>query len=190
MKDLNKLSKEIYEANKAKGFHDEKHSVEHMMCLVISELMEAVEADRKDIHADLESFEQFMSGVKDKHYDKMYSECFKQLIKDTVSDELADAVIRLLDTAGALEVGLKRYIDTEQVIEVNSQNINNKLFAELIFSICGILHSNKMTTDTRIRVAIEAIEALCENRSIDLWKHVELKLKYNSLRPYKHGKAY
>ena len=186
-KDLNKLAQQIYEANKAKGFHDEKHSPEHMMCLVISELMEAVEADRKGKHADLNLFnEHGGKNLADKDYEK----AFYYLIKDTVADELADAVIRLLDTAGALGVELEKCTDIEQVIEMNSQSLNNKSFTELIFSICGILYSMKMTIATRIRVTIEAIEAICEVLTIDLWKHVELKLKYNSLRPYKHGKAY
>ena len=34
------------------------------------------------------------------------------------------------------------------------------------------------------------IEILCEVMGVELWQHVELKLKYNSLRPYKHGKQY
>lgn len=34
----------------AHGWHEENLSDEHFLCLVISELMEAVEADRKGIH--------------------------------------------------------------------------------------------------------------------------------------------
>lgn len=188
--DLNKLSKEIYEANKAKGFHYEKHSVEHMMCLVISELMEAVEADRKDIHADLESFEQFMSGVKDKHYDKMYSECFKQLIKDSVSDELADAVIRLLDTAGALGLALYSFSKDSCDYGTTKSVFENCLFTESIFIIIKRLLNSPLSLNLVISSIIFDIENLCEVMNIDLWQHVDMKLKYNSLRPYKHGKKY
>lgn len=190
MKDLNKLSKQIYEANKAKGFHEEKHSPEHMLCLVISELMEAVEADRKDIHADLESFEQFMSGVKDKHYDKMYSECFKQLIKDSVSDELADAVIRLLDTAGALDLVLHPYSKDSCDYEDLKEEFEHGLFTENTLIIIRRMLNSPLSFGLVISYTVFYIGILCEVMSIDLWKHVELKLKYNSLRPYKHGKAY
>lgn len=103
-KDLNELSKEIYEANKAKGFHEEKHSFEHMACLIISELMEAVEADRKGRIADLDGFNKAMEH--DSRYpeglDESFEFNFKNYIKDTVEDKLCDAVIRLLDTAGDL----------------------------------------------------------------------------------------
>ena len=180
MKDLNKLAQQIYEANKAKGFHEVKHSEEHMMCLVISELMEAVEADRKNRKADLKTFEELMSGVKDKHYDIMYTKCFKEFIKDTVEDELADAVIRLLDTAGALGVDANLF-NTNLSVFGNS-------FTEKIYDIVSGIVMNK--ANISIPYGIGRIEKLCSSLNIDLWQHVELKLKYNSLRPYKHGKQY
>jgi hypothetical protein len=31
---------------------------------------------------------------------------------------------------------------------------------------------------------------LCGGMGIDLEKHIELKMKYNSMRGYKHGKAF
>lgn len=41
--------------------------------------------------------------------------------------------------------------------------------------------------------AIDAIIRLfdtCASRAVDIDKHIRLKMKYNSLRPYKHGKKY
>lgn len=45
-KDLNKLAAEAHANAVEKGFWEGKPSNEHFLCLVISELMEAVEADR------------------------------------------------------------------------------------------------------------------------------------------------
>ena len=45
--DLNELRDRAYKTACDHGFHDEELSNEHCLCLVISELMEAVEADRK-----------------------------------------------------------------------------------------------------------------------------------------------
>ena len=42
------LAKEVYEANKAKGFWNKPLSPEHCLMLVISEVAEAVEAARKE----------------------------------------------------------------------------------------------------------------------------------------------
>lgn len=172
MKDLNKLSKEIYEANKAKGFHEVKHSEEHMMCLVISELMEAVEADRNGRRADMDNF--------NRQYDYDWSENYNDYIKGSIDEELADAVIRLLDTAGALGVNANLF-NTNLSVFGNS-------FTEKIYDIVSGIVMNK--ANISIPYGIGRIEKLCSSLNIDLWQHVDLKLKYNSLRPYKHGKQY
>ena len=171
-RDLNKISKEIYEANKAKGFHEVKHSEEHMMCLVISELMEAVEADRNGRRADMDNF--------NRQYDYDWSENYNDYIKGSIDEELADAVIRLLDTAGALGVDANLF-NTNLSVFGNS-------FTEKIYDIVSGIVMNK--ANISIPYGIGRIEKLCSSLNIDLWQHVELKLKYNSLRPYKHGKQY
>lgn len=47
MIDLNKLAQEVHANSVEKGFWEGDPSDQHFLCLVISELMEAVEADRK-----------------------------------------------------------------------------------------------------------------------------------------------
>ena len=192
MKDLNKLSKEIYEANKAKGFHEEKHSFEHMACLIISELMEAVEADRKGRIADLDGFNKAMES--DSRYpeglDESFEFNFKNHIKDTVEDELCDAVIRLLDTAGALGVYLQKNTRKDVLNSTTKWGFNIQSFTESIYSIIRVFNLSESSIGYRITSMISHIELLCNVMNIDLWQHVDLKLKYNSLRPYKHGKQY
>ena len=189
--DLNKLSKEIYEANKEKGFHEEKNSKEHMLCLVISELMEAVEADRKGRKADLEHYADILSSPRHKYgiNNDDWFHLFQHTIKDTVEDELADAVIRLLDTAGALgaRVGNRctGYLDAHILVE----DVKESTFTENVFYIVYII-CYYMEHEDLYEIAIYSINKLCESMNIDLWQQVELKLKYNSLRPYKHGKKY
>lgn len=50
---LNALCDRAYKIACEHGFHDNELSNEHCLCLVISDLMEAVEADRKNRHFDL-----------------------------------------------------------------------------------------------------------------------------------------
>lgn len=45
---LNELRDKAYQCAVVHGWHEENLSDEHFLCLVISELMEAVEADRKE----------------------------------------------------------------------------------------------------------------------------------------------
>lgn len=198
MKDLNKLSKEIYEANKDKGFHEERRSQEHLLCLVISELMEAVEADRKGNRASVELFNAFDTDweyEQEKHKNRWKRAphdafSFQSCIKDTVEDELADTVIRLLDTAGALGLALYSFSKDSCDYGTTKNVFENCLFTESIFIIIKRLLNSPLSLNLVISSTIFDIENLCEVMDIDLWKHVELKLKYNSLRPYKHGKKY
>ena len=53
MKDLNELSKQIYEGNKLRGFDVSKENIGQTLMLVVSELAEALEADRSEKHCDL-----------------------------------------------------------------------------------------------------------------------------------------
>ena len=192
-KDLNKLAKEIYEANKAKGFHEVKHSKEHMLCLVVSELMEAVEADRKGRRADLKAF--YNNGASERYlHNENYSEAFQLYIKDSVEDELSDAVVRLLDTAVALGVSINIEDVNELIEDFDKDKVIAMKFTEcvyaIVFAIVDTPYYYSSNTIQSIIDSLALILAYCNLLDIDLWKHVELKLKYNSSRPYKHGKTY
>ena len=92
--DLNTLSKEVFETNKAKGFHDVEVSNETLLMLVITELSEAVEADRKGKRADLESFNLLNNNSIERTGNTEYfnNVAFADKVKDTLEDELADTV--------------------------------------------------------------------------------------------------
>lgn len=96
---LNKLRDKAYQCAVGHRWHEENLSDEHFLCLVISELMEAVEADRKGSHADTEAFNKYYDCVD-------FKENFERQIKGTVEEELADSCIRLLDLAGLRSVDL------------------------------------------------------------------------------------
>jgi len=124
MNNLNDLSKQIYEWNKLRGFDVSKENIGQTLMLIVSELAEALEADRKARHASLNAF----NLLSTQESISTFTNAFEMYIKDTFEDEMADTFIRLMDSIGAF--------------------------------------------------------------GIDLERHVELKLKYNSLREFKHGKAY
>lgn len=177
--DLNTLSKEVFEANKAKGFHDVEISNETLLMLVITELSEAVEADRKGKRALMSDYNEDVS-VKQIYF----KQAFETYIKDSLEDELADAVIRLLDLVGL------RGCDHLKDLLLCPTVSDKKNFPDNIFAICTDLIYYKYTISERIAFALLNIEYLCKLLSIDLWQHVSLKLKYNQTRPIKHGKNY
>jgi NTP pyrophosphatase (non-canonical NTP hydrolase) len=104
---LNKLSEQIYAANKEKGFWDEERNVGETLMLVVTELAEAMEVHRKtgDIRLDSAAMET-VSGVSEDHF----SSTFVMLAKDTFGDEIADALIRLFDLAGGFGIDLDFHV--------------------------------------------------------------------------------
>lgn len=115
-----------------KGFWEENYNLSEKLMLIVSEIAEAQEADRKDCFADLEGFEKHYSDLiyssYEEYNDLHFQSAFEDFVKNTFEDEMADTLIRVLD--------------------------------------------------------------LCCQRGIDIEEHVRLKMKYNSLRPHKHGKKY
>ncbi|WP_370859697.1 hypothetical protein [Phocaeicola plebeius] len=176
---LNKLRDKAYQCAVAHGWHDENQSDEHFLCLVISELMEAVEADRKGMHAKRDNFEYYMKQRKRDDGEFMYA--FKHDIKDSVEDELSDACIRLLDLAG-----LRGYdLDSFDYEGSDTEDYSDMSFTESMFKICVYITDNFYRDEPFI--FLNEIFAFCRDRNIDIFWHIKQKMKYNELRPYKHG---
>lgn len=123
---INKLAAEIYANAKDKGFYEDgkANNIGERLCLIHSEVSEALEADRKNNHADKLAAGDVLLFSDD----EVFKQQFKNHVKDTFEDEIADVVIRCLDTAAHL--------------------------------------------------------------NFDIEKHIEAKMRYNSLREKMHGKAY
>lgn len=96
----NKLAEEIFQANKEKGFWDEKRNIGEMLMLITSELGEAMEAHRKNRMCTASNRMRFEEGKG----------LFNVTIKDTFEDELADAMIRIFDMAGGLNIDLDFHV--------------------------------------------------------------------------------
>lgn len=134
--EINKTAKLVHENAKSKGFFDEPKNIGEMLCLIHSEVSEALEADRKDHHANLPYFIERMEEITKSYSDpesgdaenEDFKRVFAEHIKNSFEDELADVVIRVFDLAAF--------------------------------------------------------------KGIDLERHIALKMRYNSLRPHKHGKKY
>ena len=99
----NELRDRAYQCAKEHGFHDKEYSNEHWMMLIITEISEAVNADRKGKHADVEEF-----NKTTKITDFGFMRTFEKCIKDSVCDELADVVIRCLDFAGLKKIDIEQ----------------------------------------------------------------------------------
>lgn len=54
----------------------------------------------------------------------------------------------------------------------------------------GEARAAKRTIENLCRKYGITLERLCNLLGANLWQHVELKMQYNTNRPYKHGKQY
>lgn len=177
---LNELRDKAYQCAIAHGWHEEEHSNEHFLCLVISELMEAVQADRIGKRAGRKEFETCPSWIS-----------FDIFIKDSVEDELADACIRLLDLAGLRGIDLTDF--TEEDMENAAKDYNDCTFTERIYDISTTqlkIECEYYPLTNLINGTLFSIFGLARHLNIDILWHIEQKICYNELRPYKHNKRY
>lgn len=191
---LNELRDKAYRNAVTHGFHDEELSNEHCLCLVISELMEAVEADRKGRFAKVPVDKKgTIFDERTFHYqNKYFAENFEAYIKDCVEDELADAVIRLLDLAGLRNISIDDF--PEEAIYGASESCVGETFTESIYAISTLpiryFYEYDYSFESQICHMLLSIFGLAKHMNIDLIWHVEQKMRYNELRENKHGKRY
>ena len=185
---LNELRDRAYKTACEHGFHDEELSNEHCLCLVISELMEAVEAHRKGRRVRINERETYELIQRKKFY--MYA--FDNYIKGSVEEELADAVIRLLDLCGLRNIFIEDF--TEDMLYEAAESCNEESFTESIYAISTIPVRCEYKYDYLLERQLDgmllAIFGLAKHLNIDLLWHIEQKQRYNELIPYKHGKMY
>ena len=182
---LNEWAKQIHENACQHGWHEEKRSPAHFMALIMTEVAEAIEADRNSRRVSKDNMVKFVAvTTEEENYhvtDAMFTIAYQEYIKGTVEEELADAVIRILDMAYEIYGDKMNYED--------SYPFGIKRFKQMTFSenawhfIKDVLDSHKIS----ITDSIIFISDWAKHLKIDLSWHIEQKMKYNQLRTYKHG---
>lgn len=197
---LNELRDRAYKASCEKGFNEEDLGDDTYLMLVVCELAEAVEADRKGKRAKVDWFKKKMEtslicqGLdptisKERGYEVAYNET----IKGSIEEGLADAVIRLLDFAGLRGINLELANgDIDDCIEDMAEACKDETFIESIYSISTlpVRYDGIFDLPTAVNDMILSIFGLAKHLNIDLLWHIEMKMKYNELHEYKHGKNY
>jgi NTP pyrophosphatase (non-canonical NTP hydrolase) len=121
---LNDACKKQHEAVLKKGFEPQPVAINLM--LIVSELGEACEADRKNRHADYDAFRKALpytvngynlccfaqdgTPIPNEIAQEAYKYEFEKRIKDSFEDEIADAFLRLMDLCGAMNIDIESAI--------------------------------------------------------------------------------
>lgn len=182
--EINALRNEAYENAKSHGFHDANNSKKHYLCLVLTELMEAVEADRKARHCVIDLNE--VDLIED---ESIFLATFEQNIKNTVEDEFADTAIRLLDYAGLynIDVGASCYL-CQYILDASgppyTQKYKSMSLTEFAFEMTYFIVRKD------ILFVLFELFMWAVAKGFDLTTHIKLKMRYNSYRERMHGKRY
>ena len=175
---FDELAQEAFATAKAHGWHDTEQPDETYLMLIMTEIAEAVQADRKDKHAYKDKF--LASLMPDDDGD-MFSMLFEQYIKNSVEDELSDILIRCLDLAALRGISLDGVTEMTQTFHVRDYSL-----ARLCYALCCHVTAI-IPLRCKIADVIAYTLAWCSFNSIDIGFFVEQKMRFNKLRDYKHG---
>ncbi|WP_298525354.1 hypothetical protein [uncultured Porphyromonas sp.] len=173
-----KLAKRVNKASVSKGFWADEYPLNHHIMLVVSELCEAIEADRQGRYAYVEKY---MDKLETEEFVCVYA-CH---IKGTLEEELADAAMRLLDIIAQMG-----WIIDDIVCPAYVSLKYYGSFPLYCYSITEDLVLKPDGDRQAVLSALYGVMAVAHMYGIDLLNHIELKMRYNKTRPRLHGKRY
>ncbi len=108
---IKKLQDKAFSNALKHGFHHKGQNIGELLMLIVSELAEALEADRngKRFKGGNEWLDRY-ANRKTKDDADTFDMIFMETVKNTFEDELADALIRILDLAGYLNIDLESHV--------------------------------------------------------------------------------
>ncbi len=127
---LNDAAKQIHEDAKRKGFWDSERETGTLLMLCVSELSEALEADRKERKANLAKFYTQWKNCHANKFEETYpfTNAFEYNVKDTFEDELADTIIRILDLCGARGIDIEHHINLKLKYNRSRERMHGKAY--------------------------------------------------------------
>ena len=193
MKNLNELTEAVHANALKHGWWENKPSTEHCLMLVVTEIAEMVEADRKGNVAVINHIRKqrnLAAAQKRRLTDDVDSApdfiaAFDEMVKNTVEDEMADVVIRLLDLAGSFGLDFDKFSPNKY-----HRAFDRFSFAENAFALTKGLCRENINIFKRIQFGIHYVSGWAKCQGINLDWHVRAKMRFNANRPVRHGKKY
>jgi len=105
---LNEIRDEAFAYAEKQGFHEAPFNFGESLMLIVAELSEALEADRKDKWAG--NLGDIPKICFDRISNKLYPEEYETYVKGSVEEEIADAIMRLCALAGHRKIDLDWHV--------------------------------------------------------------------------------
>ena len=126
---ITELCKAAHDNAVAKGFYGddgkgERNKAELLM-LIVSELGEALEADRNNYHCGNDIAKRLLD---DPIRDIAWKNDFENLVKDSFSDEISDTFIRLADMCGYLGIDIESHIACKMAYNATREKLHGKKY--------------------------------------------------------------
>lgn len=190
---ISDLVKESHDRAKRKGFYDPPPSVESRLCLIHSEISEALEEYRDDRMATTLVLKHSPLCTSPSHNVMPSSGCSMVNKPEGFPTELADVVIRVCDWEGSQEENF------ENVIEAVSQHglldVGGYVKAGLDYKFKSIeaellsLHMDVVNHPIRLASLFLKTCRFAGSLGIDLEKEIRIKSDFNETRPPRHGRV-
>lgn len=123
---INELAKQIHQNAVDKGFFEKERNIGEMLCLIHSEVSEALEAERTGSYADIGYYENKCAEFPDNELRN--KTLFETQIKNTFEDELADIMIRVMDLAAFKGIDLEKHIKLKMQYNSQREKYHGKKF--------------------------------------------------------------
>ena len=199
-KELASLAEDNFKNAEKHGFYTESTEIETELMLIITEMSEAVQADRHNRHGSIEDYESEIQMGRD------IPTAYKNTLEGTVESEFADIAIRILSLLGWMNSKTPIKLKSDSIladeygiskIQFKIQNtINKGSIAKDLYRLNGRSRwfvdnesCSWFVSDT-LQDILMRVFAISHNHNIDLMEHIKLKMKYNESRPYLHGCLY
>lgn len=103
---LNELAQQIHQNNIEKGFYEKPKNIGEMLCLIHSEVSEALEADRKDKYCSKTD----MVEMNNRKTEEIFINEYVLNVKGTFEEEMADIIIRVLDMCAFKGIDIEQHV--------------------------------------------------------------------------------
>ncbi len=103
---ISRIAKLVHENAKNKGFWDKESNTGEKLMLIVSEVSEAMEADRKEDYYSDANFKINDEQLTEEEWVKW----FENNVKNSFQDEMADAVIRIFDLCESKGIDIEWHI--------------------------------------------------------------------------------